>query len=264
MDEYIEYAERRYSRMHPRHQRQQQQRQQQQQQRVSGARRSKAKLILDFHLPRKIFLSIIALQTPQQTSPASSSANNNRPAAAAAAAATEEEEEEDPLIALGLSGLASPRLRQRLHVPRDLRDEHTLLTSGATGAVNFIAHYCASAAAASTGAAAPSAPGNAATAKTSTAAVPDGQEKQQLSGGRNASYASLSFPEQLRLLKSTLSRLVLAFARTLALLASFATRAFSAVLEGGGFRTTARAAAAMAVAIVLMFRPLFGGAMRQG
>ncbi|KAL9187509.1 hypothetical protein ACHAXT_001612 [Thalassiosira profunda] len=239
MDEYIEYYERRYSRLHPH-----KQHAGHHQARGHQARGpSRPQGLLDLQLPRKIFLSTLSFHR-------SISAPAPKPAARSG-----DEDEEDALHVLGLERLASDKLKHKLHVPRDLRDEYESLTSSTEHAVNFLTHRICSTslrAAAATAAPAAAATSPAATAA-SVAACP-----------QCATYPSLSFPDQCRLLVATTAKLVRAFARTVRILAAFAGRAGAAILERGGCRCSVRMAGAAAVAAVLMFRPLFRGAMRQG
>mmetsp|Transcript_33565 Transcript_33565/g.71564 ORF Transcript_33565/g.71564 Transcript_33565/m.71564 type:complete len:420 (+) Transcript_33565:45-1304(+) len=245
MDEYIEYVERRYTRQHPR-------------QRPAPARRPR--VVIDFKIPRKIFLSTLALHRyPLTIKPTK--------AAEPSPAPVQQREEEDPLNVLGLSSLASERLRQRLNVPRDLRDEHALLASSTHGAVSFLAHCMAGgrpllvpAANAATSTAAAT---QAAASKT-VAAAQAATKAVAASGGRASPYAALSFPAQFQLMLQTLRRLALAFARTTKIMTSFAKRACSEILSKGGFRNTVQLASIASVAVVLMFKPLFKGALKQG
>lgn len=253
MDQYLEYVERRYSRLTPKHKKQQ------------THQRIRPKVILDMKLPRKIFMSTLTLHrlhlgqpmtqqnknhatNQQQPSSSSTTVVNNGYEAAAArqqqASATDEEK--DALNALGLSSLASARLRQRLHVPRDLRDEHMLLTSGTTSAVNLINYMVhlndlplSSSKAAST------------------------LETEDV-GGRTSIYTSLSFTAQFKLLIGTLQKLSMAFVNTLRILSSFGKRMFTEILDKGGFRHSVRMMSVVPLAIILMFRPLFRGMMKQG
>ncbi len=93
MDEYIEYLERRYSRIH-------------------GTRESnnaRPRVLLDLELPRKIFMATLSMHTPRVpqvvTSAPSPSSTCSR------------EGDGSTLKILGLTSLASARLRQRLHAP---------------------------------------------------------------------------------------------------------------------------------------------------
>lgn len=246
MDEYIEFAEKRYSRMHPEyHARRSQPKHQQKQvrqakgQQVADGRRPR--VVLDFALPRKIFMETLSLHrcTPFAILP-------TKPSSSSEPKPTQEEiedEEEDPLNVLGLSGLASARLRQRLHVPRDLRDEHMLLASSTQSAVNFLT-YCVN-----TGRplvhAHPSAEGKEVSSSSAAAAA---------DGGRTSSYIALSFPAQFKLLVATMRRLVVAFVRTTQIMTAFAKRACEEILNKGGFRNTVQLASVASVAILFMFK----------
>ena len=251
MDEYLEFYDRRYSRLHPRHRTQQ-----------SSAKR-RPRVILDFQLPRKIFLSAVAFHRPSSSSNDHSTTNQQQPTPTAKPVINtrqQAEEEEDPLNVLGLSNLASAKLRQRLHVPRDLRDEHMLLTSGTTSAVKLY-HYMTHTGHVSQQLSSISERTLASisgkdVASTSTAPTEE--------GGRTSSYISLSFPAQLTLLVKTLQRMTLAFVNTMKILTSFASRMFSEILEKGGFRHSVRMMSMASLAVLLMFRPLFNGALKQG
>ena len=253
MDQYLEYVERRYSRLTPKHKKQQTQ-------------RMRPKVILDMKLPRKIFMSTLTLHrlhlgqpmtqqnknhatNQQQLSSSSTTVVNNGYEAAAArqqqqASATDEEK--DALNALGLSSLASARLRQRLHVPRDLRDEHMLLTSGTTSAVNFINYMV-----------------HLNDLPLSSSKASSSLETEDV-GGRTSIYTSLSFTAQFQLLIGTLQKLSMAFVNTLRILGSFGKRMFTEILDKGGFRHSVRMMSVVPLAIILMFRPLFRGMMKQG
>jgi len=256
MDEYIEFAEKRYSRMHPEYHAKQQHKKQARQGSNQQGDGRRPRVMLDFTLPRKIFMLTLSLHrsaplTILPTVASSSSSSEPKP--------TQEDidEEEDPLNVLGLSGLASARLRQRLHVPRDLRDEHMLIASSTQSAVNFLT-YCVN-----TGRPLvhvhPSADGkevSSSSSPSSAAAAAD--------GGRTSSYIALSFPAQFKLLVNTMRRLVVAFVRTTRITTAFAKRACEEILNKGGFRNTVQLASVASVAIIFMFKPLFKGAMKQG
>eukprot|EP00571_Detonula_confervacea_P009595 CAMPEP_0172316562 /NCGR_PEP_ID=MMETSP1058-20130122/28673_1 /TAXON_ID=83371 /ORGANISM="Detonula confervacea, Strain CCMP 353" /LENGTH=452 /DNA_ID=CAMNT_0013030901 /DNA_START=74 /DNA_END=1432 /DNA_ORIENTATION=+ len=274
MDEYLEYVERRYSRMHPKHRPQQ----------PKGSSRAsrvnmRPRVVLDFDLPRKIFLTTLALHrvpsplaslgqrirqppvvpSPKPKQPTVSDAYDRAAAATARqqASDTRDQEEEDPLNVLGLSSLASARLRQRLHVPRDLRDEYMQLTSSRASAVNFINHYMHL-----------SDHTPKTTSPTSTAVTGASTNTQDnevaAEGGRTSSYISLSFTVQFQLLLATLHRIALAFAHTIKIMTAFGSRMFSEILDKGGFRHSLRMMSVTSVAILFMFKPLFRGALKQG
>lgn len=281
MDEYLEYIEQRYSRMHPKHRPQHQKRATH----AGGASSTMPRLVLDFHLPRKILLSTLAFykspsplasfgQLRQSWSEAAPAKDHHRRATAAnydraVVRRTTTDEEEDALNVLGLSSLASARLRQRLHVPRDLRDEYMQLTSSGKSAVNFINHYMhlsdyspkASSATAAV-AAAPTAGTTAASSHTVTKAAVKQVAVDQ--GGRTSSYASLSFTVQFQLLLATLHRIATAFVHTIKIMTAFSRHLFSAILDKGGFRHSARMMGGASVAVLFMFKPLFNGALKQG
>lgn len=95
MDEYLEYVEKRYSRMH------------------QTTTVSRPRVVLDFHLPQKILISALVLcfsKTLPKTSPNSIGKYDRK----------------DPLQTLGLSGLASAHLRQRLNSSREDQREDLL------------------------------------------------------------------------------------------------------------------------------------------
>jgi len=241
MDEYLEYVERRYARMHPKHH-------------GEHAVRPKPRVVFDFHLPRKIFLSTLALhrsppltastQQPQQeqqqpTTTTTASATTGY-AVAAARQAEDVDDDDDPLNALGLTNLASARLRERLslHVPRGLRDEASFL------------HHCIH----------PLSDHASSRAKGAAAAAALAVD----AGGRTSSYIALSFAAQFKLLVATLGRIASAFVTTMRIMTAFGSRAFSEILNKGGFKNSLRMMSVASVAILFMFRPLFRGAMKQG
>ena len=184
MDEYLEYVEKRYSRMH---------------------RRKSISKPLAFVLPTKM-ISTIMYQ----------SADN------------------EALQALGLTGLISERLRTRLHAPREFRNEHE-------SAVNFF-HYFS----------------------------PKEVEKRlkqdeanAIAAGRLSPHVSLSFVAQFSLMMESLRKVLMAYMTSLKVMGSFFARAVPAVLEKGGLRHSVRMMSVASVAILLMFRPLFRGFMKQ-
>lgn len=242
LDEHLEYLERRYRRTHTTTQKRNSDDQ--------GGQRPR--VFLDLHLPRKIFMSTVSFhRVLASPSTASTMMSEQRSAANANEAAPILEDNDDPLNALGLTNLASARLRQRLQVHPDLRDEHALITSY-LGMVGRQTHH-AFQSATILGSAALKPPA------TATKEVAKGD-----AGGRTSSYVSLSFPAQAKLLASTLQRLCVAFVQTTRILASFASRMIKSILEQGGFRKSARMAGLASVAFVFLFRPIFRGAMKQG
>mmetsp|Transcript_31054 Transcript_31054/g.57526 ORF Transcript_31054/g.57526 Transcript_31054/m.57526 type:complete len:479 (+) Transcript_31054:57-1493(+) len=272
MDEYIEFAEKRYSRMHPEYQGRRSQPKHHPKKQAGGRQGSsnhqegdggRSRVVLDFTLPRKIFLSTLFLHRsapltilPTMASSSSSASSEPKPT-------REEIEEEDPLNVLGLSDLASARLRQRLHVPRDLRDEHMLIASSTQSAVNFLT-YCVN-----TGRplvhAHPSAEGKEVSSSSSSSSTSSpSSDAVAADGGRTSSYIALSFPAQFKLLVGTMRRLLVAFVRTVRIMTAFAKRACEEILNKGGFRNTVQLASVASVAILFMFKPLFKGAMKQG
>jgi hypothetical protein len=184
MDEYLEYVEKRYSRMH---------------------RRKSMSKPLAFVLPTKMISTIMY-----------------QPA------------DNEALQALGLTGLISERLRTRLHAPREFRNEHE-------SAVNFF-HYFS----------------------------PKEVEKRlkqdeanAVAAGRLSPHVSLSFVAQFSLMMESLRKVMMAYMTSLKVMGSFFVRAVPAVLEKGGLRHSIRMMSVASVAILLMFRPLFRGFMKQ-
>eukprot|EP00581_Thalassiosira_minuscula_P008294 CAMPEP_0183702354 /NCGR_PEP_ID=MMETSP0737-20130205/481_1 /TAXON_ID=385413 /ORGANISM="Thalassiosira miniscula, Strain CCMP1093" /LENGTH=386 /DNA_ID=CAMNT_0025928951 /DNA_START=234 /DNA_END=1394 /DNA_ORIENTATION=- len=226
MDEYIEYYERRYSRLHPRSN--------------SPQPSSRPWVVLDLRFPRKIFFSTISLHRSQPLSAAPTMAAEDRPKEVPAQ--PQVSQEEDPLNVLGLSNLASARLRERLHVPRDLREEHAMIRSSTESAVNFLTHCRAAAAAA-------------AASKTSSAIVSAAKTAAK-TGTSSARVSSLTLSSQLRPLLIALRRLAAASTRT--------ARILEAILNRGGFRRSARALGVASLALLVVVRPLFRGALKQG
>jgi hypothetical protein len=182
MDDYLEFVERRYSRMH---------------------RRSQAKT-MQFIFPAKMML-FYQVRTPPTS-------------------------DNEALQALGLTGLVSERLRQRLNAPREFRNEHE-------SAVNFF-HYF-------------------------THQERPTQQVVASQGGRLAPQVSLSFAAQFRLLAQSLSRFFSAYATSMKLMGNFAVRAIPAILEKGGVRHSLKMMSVASLAILLMFRPLMRGFIKQ-
>lgn len=256
MDEYIEYVERRYSRSHPKQHNTQQ---------LKNTRRPR--VVLDFQLPRKIFLYAVALHRPAPgltSNPLAAKplmAPNTVAANYQAAAVVQDDDgEEDFLNVLGLSSLASPQLRQRLHVPRDLRDEASLLASSTESAVNFLSHCMMHSRLPAPPTLEMMIPGSAANSKAAAAS----KVATVAEGGRTSSYTSLSPVAQTKLLLRTIKSLALAFMNTFKILTAFASRMFSEILDKGGFRKSVRMLGMASVCVLLMFKPLFSGALKQG
>ena len=253
MDQYLEYIDRRYSRLKPT---------------SSHNKRPKGGVIMDIPPIRKIFFSTLSLhKLPVLTAAAfgsplvstltaiSSSEEEKKKAKESREVRREAlrrngNESEDALKSLGLSSLASARLQQRLHVPRDLRDEYMSLTSGTTNAVNFINHIVHL----------NDVPVILSPKKTTA----DKAVAADMEGGRTSSYTSLSFTAQFKLLFSTLRNVTLAFVNTMQILTAFASRMVSEVLDKGGFRRSIRLMSVVPIMLVFMFKPLFRGAMKQG
>lgn len=184
MDEYLEYIEKRYSRMN---------------------KRKSISKPMAFIFPTKM-ISTLVYQTP---------ADN------------------EALQALGLTGLISERLRTRLHAPREFRNEHE-------SAVNFFHYFSPK-----------EAEKRSAVAESSVAA------------GRLAPHVSLSFGAQFALMMESLRKVLTAYMTSLKVMGSFFVRAVPAILEKGGLRHSVRMMSVASVAILLMFRPLFKGFMKQ-
>jgi len=255
MDQYLEYLDRRYSRLKP-------------QSKMSHNKRPKGGVIMDIPPIRKIFFSTLSLhKLPVLTAAAfgsplfstltsiSSSEEEKKKAKESREVRREAlrrngHEEEDALKSLGLSSLASARLQQRLHVPRDLRDEYMSLTSGTTNAVNFINHIVHL--------------NDVPVILSPKKMAADKAVAADMEGGRTSSYTSLSFTAQFKLLFSTLRNVTLAFVNTMQILTAFASRMVSEVLDKGGFRRSIRLMSVVPIMLVFMFKPLFRGAMKQG
>lgn len=224
MDEYLEFVQRRYSRMHPH---------QQEQQQV----RNGPWVTLDLKLPRKIVVYLYTLSLnglPPLTVMSIVAADTARAARPAA-----QEEEEGPLNVLGLSSLASDSLRHRLHMP----DEHALIATSGESAVNFPTHAIGI---------------NASVSPSASTAATDASPITP--GGRTSSYISLSFPAQLKLLVDALRRLKAALASATGILTALAGRAYRKILDKGGFRRSARlAGTAGSVAMLFLIAALPGG-----
>lgn len=196
MDEYLEYVEKRYSRMN---------------------RRSTVSKPLEFHFPGK---SLIFTYFFHSESPATAPT------------------EKDPLDVLGLGSLASERLRQRLHVPREFRDEMSSLFSSTETAVLLLSPLI-------------------------LRKLPSNTSANTEIGGRLASSVSLSFVSQLQLMMNSFKRLTAAFVTALKIMANFSSRVMTQILDNGGIRHTVRMASVASFAILLMFRPLFKGALKN-
>jgi hypothetical protein len=234
MDDYLEYVDRRYSRIH-------------QQAARSPSRRPR--VILDFQLPRKIFFSTLALhQRVQEEVPTADAASPSITAASPRALAE--------LNALGLSDLASARLRQRLQAPRDLRDEFTAasylfdhLPSPSIEAA-LLTHMQGSINRASP---VPAPVKTSSSNPVSTAPAV---------GGRVSSFANVGPIAQFQLMFQTLQKIVQAFVTSIKIMANFASRLIPEILENGGFRHSVKMMSLATAAVLLMFKPLFRGALK--
>eukprot|EP00986_Skeletonema_menzelii_P020605 scaffold31778_cov137-Skeletonema_menzelii.AAC.2 len=229
MDEYLEYVDRRYSRIH------------------SSSRQRRPSVFLDFHLPRKIFFSTLALQRGQKVPPQTVAASSPTTMTASSPQALAE------LNALGLSDLASTRLRQRLQAPRDLRDEFT-------AASYILENYLPSpsfetALAAHIQRESPS-PAPVLSGSASTIAQP-------AVGGRVSSFSNVGAVAQFQLMMKTLRKCFQAFATAIKIMGNFASRAIPEILEKGGFRHSCKMMTAATLALLFMFKPLFKGAMKS-
>jgi len=237
MDEYLEFIDRRYSRIHEKSAAG-----------VSSSRQRRPKVVLDFQLPRKIFFSTLALHQrgdKVSVTTATTAASSTTMTAASSAQALSE------LNALGLSDLASARLRQRLQAPRDLRDEFT--------AASYILDYLPSPA---FEAAVPTqhrqSPSASPASSDSTAMV-----AQPTVGGRVSSFSNVGAVAQYQLMIQTLRKFVRAFATAIKIMGNFASRAIPEILEKGGFRHSCKMMTAASLALLFMFKPLFKGAMKS-
>ena len=134
--------------------------------------------------------------------------------------------------ALGLTGLISERLRTRLHAPREFRNEHE-------SAVNIF-HYFS--------------PKEVENRSSDTVAM---------ATGRLAPHVSLSFGAQFSLLMGSVRKVFNAYFTSLKVMSSFFARLVPAILERGGVRHSLRMMSVASVAMLLMFRPLFKGFMKQ-
>ena len=249
MDQYLEYIDRRYSRLKP-----------------TSHKRPKGGVLMDIPPIRKIFFSTLSLHklpvltaaafgSPHVSTLTSISSEEEKKKAKESRDVRREalrngHESEDALKSLGLSSLASARLQQRLHVPRDLRDEYMSLTSGTTNAVNFINHIVHL--------------NDVPVILSPKKADKNKAVSMDMEGGRTSSYTSLSFTAQFKLLFSTLRNVTLAFVNTMQILTAFASRMVSEVLDKGGFRRSVRLMSIVPIMLVFMFKPLFSGAMKQG
>ena len=146
-----------------------------------------------------------------------------------------EERKADALNALGLSGLASYRLRRRLHVPRDVREQAHVLSPLSR------LH-----------------PGHRA------ATPPSALSSTTLSS--TSSDITTSFSAHLGLLDVALRRLTGAFG-ALRVLASLAGRTAAGVAAGGGGGRSARALgpalSCASVLLLVVFRPVYQGMFRS-
>jgi hypothetical protein len=237
MDEYLEYVDRRYSRIHEKTAA------------ASSSRQRRPRVVLDFQLPRKIFFSTLALhqrgQNSSATTAAAISASTTMTASSPQALAE--------LNALGLSDLASARLRQRLQAPRDLRDEFT----AASYLLDHLPSPSFEAALASHMQGASPSPAPVLSSSTTTTVA------QPTVGGRVSSFSNLGAVAQFQLMMQTLSKFFRAFVTSIKIMGNFASRVIPEILEKGGFRHSCKMMSAASLALLFMFKPLFRGAMKS-
>ena len=237
MDEYLEYVDRRYSRIHEKTAA------------ASSSRQRRPRVVLDFQLPRKIFFSTLALHQRGQNSSAAT-------AAAISASTTMTASSPQALAelnALGLSDLASARLRQRLQAPRDLRDEFT----AASYLLDHLPSPSFEAALASHMQGASPSPAPVLSSSTTTTVA------QPTVGGRVSSFSNLGAVAQFQLMMQTLSKFFRAFVTSIKIMGNFASRVIPEILEKGGFRHSCKMMSAASLALLFMFKPLFRGAMKS-
>lgn len=194
MDEYLEYVERRYSRMH------------------RPKSTDKAVVQPSLFSPGKFMLSTLVYSS-RTPSPTSHSAAEN-----------------EALRALGLTSLASERLRQRLQAPREFRSEHE-------SAINFLQYF----------------------AKVDKLAM----SATEASGGRLSPHVGLSFLAQWKLLLHSLGKILMSYVTSIRIMAHWAVRVVPAILERGGLRRSVRLLSVASVAILLLFRPLLRGFVKR-
>jgi len=235
MDDYLEYVDRRYSRIHGT---------------TSGSsssRRRRPGVVLDFQLPRKIFFATLALHQRGQNL----SATKATAASTATMVTTTSPQALAELNALGLTDLASDRLRQRLQAPRDLRDEFT----AASYLLDYLPSPSFEAAFATHMQRASPAPAPVVTGSTTTVAQP-------VVGGRISSFANVGPVAQYQLMVQTLRKFLQAFVTSMKIIGNFASRVIPEILEKGGFRHSVRMMSVATLALLFMFKPLFKGAMK--
>ena len=227
LDEYVKFAAERYSRLHAGESREKSGVNQ-------GGRERRPRSILDLSLPKRMFFSFLAVQT----SSVKPVVEGGHP------------QEEDPLQVLGLSGLASERLKQRLHLKRDLD------FPSVDAAYQMLSQRMMA-----TTASTPAEPSE------WLVPVPSPSSPDPLrtatEGGRTTSYVSASPLSQLQLLISTLKSFAAALAETTAILWRFAVRVVREVLDKGGFRHSLRMMSVASVALVLMIKPIMQSSMSQ-
>lgn len=227
LDEYVKFAAARYSRLHAGESDREKSDVNQ------SGRERRPKTILDLSLPRKVFFSSLAIQRR----PVNPMVEGHP-------------QEEDPLQVLGLSGLASERLKQRLHLKRD-PDLPSI-----DAAYQMLSQRMMAATAST-----PAAPSE------WLVPVPSPLSPDPLrttaEGGRTTSYVSASPLSQLRLLISTMKSFAAALAETSAILGRFFVSVVREVLNKGGFRHSLRMMSVASVALVLMIKPIMHSSMSQ-
>jgi len=239
MDEYLEYVDRRYSRIHEKTAA------------ASSSRQRRPRVVLDFQLPRKIFFSTLAVHQRGQNSSATTAASISASTTTTMTASSPQALAE--LNALGLSDLASARLRQRLQAPRDLRDEFT----AASYLLDHLPSPSFEAALASHMQGASPSPAPVLSSSTTTTVA------QPTVGGRVSSFSNLGAVAQFQLMMQTLSKFFRAFVTSIKIMGNFASRVIPEILEKGGFRHSCKMMSAASLALLFMFKPLFRGAMKS-
>ena len=227
LDEYVKFAAARYSRLHAGESDREKSDVNQ------SGRERRPRTILDLSLPRKVFFSSLAIQRR----PVNPMVEGHP-------------QEEDPLQVLGLSGLASERLKQRLHLKRD-PDLPSI-----DAAYQMLSQRMMAATAST-----PAVPSE------WLVPVPSPSSPDPLrttgEGGRTTSYVSASPLSQLRLLISTMKSFAAALAETSTILGRFFVSVVREVLNKGGFRHSLRMMSVASVALVLMIKPIMHSSMSQ-
>jgi hypothetical protein len=195
MDEYLEFVERRYTRMM-----------------LKQRAATKSVVQQSIFSPGKFIRSTLVYSSPASPAPVA------RP-------------DNEALQALGLTNLASDRLRQRLQAPREFRNEHE-------SAVHLFQYFA-------------------------NADKLVGSATETSSGGRLSPHVGLGFLAQWSLLLQSLGKFLKAYLTSLQVMANFAVRVVPAILERGGLRHSVRILSVASVAILLLFRPLVRGFVKR-